>query len=347
MQVGVLTAFFGGALALLSPCGALLLPGFFASRVTSRAGLLLHGFVFYLGLLLTLLPLGIGVGALGTIFVEHREAVVAAVAIMLVVLGALHALGLGFDLGRLLPQSVRQAAHGSGAGSGGLSPRVGAVPVALPMVGSDGGRADGNGADGDGSDGGRADGGTAEGRTPTGAPLRPIGLGRTAVLGAVGGVAGFCAGPILGAVLSLAFGQGSVVAAGVLLAVYGAGMVVPLVLIAALWGMLGARGRGFLRGRSFQVAGRTFHTTTVLTGLLIMALGVLFWFTKGLVTMPSLVPTELLTRWQVASTALNNTAVQILVILIAGAVALALWWRWDRRRAQRTHSTEEQCPEDS
>ena len=51
MDIGVLGAFLGGALALLSPCGALLLPAFFASTVGSGPRLALHGAVFYLGLL--------------------------------------------------------------------------------------------------------------------------------------------------------------------------------------------------------------------------------------------------------------------------------------------------------
>ena len=49
MDIGVLGAFLGGALALLSPCGALLLPAFFASTVGSGPRLALHGAVFSSG----------------------------------------------------------------------------------------------------------------------------------------------------------------------------------------------------------------------------------------------------------------------------------------------------------
>ena len=42
MEIGLLTAFLGGALSLLSPCGALLLPGFLAPVATRRGGLLAH-----------------------------------------------------------------------------------------------------------------------------------------------------------------------------------------------------------------------------------------------------------------------------------------------------------------
>lgn len=274
MEVGLLTAFLGGALALLSPCGALLLPGFFASTVTTRAGLVPHALVFYLGLALTLVPLGLGVGALGSLLAGHHTLLVTVTSVLLVVLGAAHALGFGFDLGRLLPGFERLQQS------------------------------------------------SAQGR----------GFGRTLLLGAVGGVAGFCAGPILGAVLTLAMGQGSTVIAGLLLAIYGAGMVVPLMVLAAVWHRLGARGRSRLRGRELTLLGRRLHTTTFATGLLIIALGVLFWTTNGLVTMPSLVPTSTLARWQASTAGLSSPLVQVGMLLALGALALGIWLRHDRRR---------------
>lgn len=56
MEIGLLAALLGGALALLSPCGALLLPAFFAATVGSRGTLLAHAAVFYLGMALLLVP---------------------------------------------------------------------------------------------------------------------------------------------------------------------------------------------------------------------------------------------------------------------------------------------------
>ncbi|MGO1686308.1 MAG: cytochrome c biogenesis CcdA family protein [Brachybacterium sp.] len=282
MEVGLLTAFIGGALALLSPCGALLLPGFFASTVSSRASLLPHAVVFYLGLIAMLVPLGVGAGALGALVIEHRSVLIGLTSLVLIVLGALHALGFGFDLGRLLPGFDRLQ-QSSARGSG---------------------------------------------------------MARTFLLGAVGGIAGFCAGPILGAVLTLAMGQGSMTFAGVLLAVYGAGMVIPLMVLAAVWDHLGERGRSVLRGRELTILGRALHSTTVVTGIVIMALGVLFWVTNGLVTLPSLVPTSTLARWQESSAVLDDPVVQIAAIIALAALGLLVWWRRDRRRAQeRTERT--------
>lgn len=281
MEIGLLTAFLGGVLALLSPCGALLLPGFFASTVTTRARLLPHAAVFYLGLVLTLVPLGVGAGALGALLAGHRTLLIAGTSLVLIVLGAAHALGLGFDLSRMLP-GIDRAQRASSRGAG---------------------------------------------------------LPRTFLLGAVGGVAGFCAGPILGAVLTLAMGQGSMTLAAILLAVYGAGMVAPLMVLAALWERLSPRARSLLRGREFTVLGRRLHTTTVLTGLVIIALGVLFWSTNGLVTMPSLIPTSALARWQENTAVLSGPATQVAVIVALALLGLALWWRSDRRRRRRAEAT--------
>lgn len=273
MEIGLLAAFLGGTLALLSPCGALLLPGFFASTVTSRAALLPHAGVFYLGLLVTLVPLGAGVGALGTLVAGHRGLLIGVTSLMLVVLGALHALGIGFDLSRLLPGADRLRQRSTQGG----------------------------------------------------------GYPRTFLLGAAGGIAGFCAGPILGAVLTLALAQGGVSRAAFLLAVYGAGMVVPMMLLAALWNRLGGRARDLLRGRGVTVGGRRLHTTNLLAGLLIIALGTLFWRTNGLVTLPSLVPTGTLARWQEGGAVLSDPLIQVVVIAVLGLLSLALWW-WRGRR---------------
>lgn len=103
MDIGLLAAFAGGTLALLSPCAALLMPAFFASTIGAGPRLFLHGAVFYLGLLVVLVPVGVGAGALGALFVTHRQAIVLIASLVLVVLGAAQALGFGFDPSRLLP----------------------------------------------------------------------------------------------------------------------------------------------------------------------------------------------------------------------------------------------------
>src|SRR5699024_4766630 len=76
MDIGLIAAFIGGILALLSPCGALLLPAFFASSVGGGLRLAAHGLIFFTGLLVVLVPLGLGAGAVGTLFVSYRGLIV-------------------------------------------------------------------------------------------------------------------------------------------------------------------------------------------------------------------------------------------------------------------------------
>ncbi|MEU4360377.1 cytochrome c biogenesis CcdA family protein [Promicromonospora sp. NPDC023987] len=276
MDIGLLSAFLGGVLALLSPCAALLMPAFFASTVGAGPRLLTHGAIFYVGLVLVLVPLGIGAGAVGALFATHRQAIVLVASVLLVILGVAQALGFGFDPARLLP------------GAAGLQTRA----------------------------------------------TTATGWLKTLLLGSASGVAGFCAGPILGAVLTLAAAEGDMVSAGGLLAVYGAGMVAPLLLIAALWGRLGATGRGMLRGRAFTVLGRELHTTTVLTGLLIVGVGMVFWTTNGLVGAPELLPVDAQAWLQERSAVLANPVLDVAAILVLAVLLLLIWAR--RRRAGAT-----------
>lgn len=268
MDISFVTALLGGMLALLSPCSALLLPAFFASTVGSNLKLLAHGSVFYLGLVVTLVPFGLGVGALGSLFMEQRGLVIGLTALLIIALGIMQVVGVGFDMSRSLPgvDAVRSKAA---VNSGYL---------------------------------------------------------RTFLLGAVGGVAGFCAGPILGAVLTLAMVQGNSWTAGAMLAVYGAGMVVPLICIAALWEKIGSRGQKALRGKSFTVLGRELHTTSVITGFLIIGVGLLFWFTNGLVGVPSLVPVDFQVWAQSQGALFSSPVYDVIAVLFLAIAAIVVWF---------------------
>lgn len=277
MEISLVTAFLGGVLALLSPCGALLLPAFFASVIGQRMRLILHGGVFYLGLVVTLVPLGLGLGAVGNLLTEYRDTLIVTTSIILIVLGLAQATGFGFDMSKALPGagSLQQRAHN----------RSGFV--------------------------------------------------RTLLLGAASGVAGFCSGPILGAILTLAVAQGNTWNAGVMLAVYALGMVVPLTVLAAGWDKLSPRAMSVLRGRGFQFLGRDLHTTSVITGLLIVAVGVVFWTTNGLVSAPSLLPTGVQRGLQSYSGVLANPLIDAL--LLAGVVIVVITVWAVRRSRQHAH----------
>ncbi len=273
MDIGFLAAFLGGALALLSPCGALLLPAFFASTVGTGRRLVLHGAVFYLGLALTLIPVGLGASLVGAAFVGQRGLLITVAGWLIIAFGLMQVLGLGFDMQRLVPGARRVAADAG----------------------------------------------------------RRRGFPRSLLLGAVSGFAGFCAGPILGAVLSLAATRESVLAAGAMLAVYGAGMVAPLVLLAATWSRLGTAGRSRLRGRGFTVGRFQLHTTSMLTGAMLVTVGVVFLTTNGLVALPELVPSRVLFDLQVRVETLGAAVPDAVFIAAAALVALAVWYTVTRR----------------
>jgi cytochrome c biogenesis protein CcdA len=158
---------------------------------------------------------------------------------------------------------------------------------------------------------------------------------KTFLLGATSGIAGVCAGPILGAVLTLAATKGSLALGGIMLAVYGAGMVVPLFIIAALWTRVGTRTRSILRGGSVTLFGRRIPVVSMVTGILMIVIGIVFWATNGLVSAPSLVPTTTLAHAQEWVSSWSSTTTDIIVVCVLAVLAIVLWFRHERRRVRR------------
>ncbi len=221
-EVGLLAAFAAGVLALLSPCSALLLPSFFAYAFASRTALLLRTALFYVGLALTLVPLGTGAGAASALFYGHRSLLISVAGWSIVVLGVLMILGRSFAMpfaGRLQAWSHRQSARNAGGTATWFS---------------------------------------------------------TVALGAVYGLAGFCSGPVLGAILTMAATQDSPLQGGLLLAVYALGMAAPLFVLAALWDRFQLGRRSWLRGRMLSLGPVEVHSTSLVSGLLFVGIGVLF-----------------------------------------------------------------------
>lgn len=289
MEIGTLAAILGGALALLSPCGALLLPAFFASTSGAGARLAAHMGLFYAGLLVVLVPLGMGASALGRVvnnlFSQHRSTLILVAGILIIVFGIMQIGGWGFRLDKLVPGRAGSAA------------------------------------------------------TTTAGVVRAFFLGITS------GVAGFCAGPILGAILSMvAFqGEGKLLNGAFLMAAYGVGMILPLVFLVLVWHRTGIRDRA--RGRTFEIAGRQFHTTSVITGLVLIAVGIVFITTNGLISMPELVDSDIQSTLQQGASSLGSSLPQVGLIVLAAVVALTLWWFWPRGAAadastESTDSTE-------
>lgn len=223
-----LAALVAGTLSLLSPCSALLLPSFFAYAFGTVRHLVARTVVFTLGLMVTLVPLGMGVQALARVLYLHRESVVTAAGWVVIALGVLTVV-VG---SRTLP---------------------GTAPL-------------------------RA-------RTP-GLSARSRGRGllswlSTLALGAVFGIAGFCAGPALGAILTVAATAASPWQGGGLLAMYAVGMAAPLFALAWGWDRFGLGRQAWVRGQMVRVGPWERHSTTLLSGALFVLVGVLFLVFDG------------------------------------------------------------------
>ena len=114
-EVGLVAAFGAGVLTLLSPCSALLLPSFFAYAFATKRALVVRTLVFYVGLLLTLVPLGTGAAAASTLFYGHRPLLIAIAGWTIIGLGVWQLLGKSFALpfsGRLQTWSSNRQGSG-------------------------------------------------------------------------------------------------------------------------------------------------------------------------------------------------------------------------------------------
>ncbi|MHC0431520.1 cytochrome c biogenesis CcdA family protein [Streptomyces sp. O3] len=285
-DIGYFAAFLGGLLALLSPCSALLLPAFFAYSIDSSSRLLARTGVFYLGLASTLVPLGAAGSYASRFFYGNRDLLVLAGGWLIIALGVLQILGMGFASRRMAELSGR---------------------------------------------------------------IRPTTALSVYALGAVYGLAGFCAGPILGSVLTVAAMGGSPGYGGALLAVYALGMAVPLFVLALLWERFELGRRRWLRGRTLRLGGRfgerfggrfELHTTSLASGLFFVLLGALFLAYDGTTALPGLLGTDdafAVERW--ARDIGDRVPDAALLAGVAAAVAL-VWFVRGRRaaRAEREHA---------
>ncbi|WP_327435893.1 MULTISPECIES: cytochrome c biogenesis CcdA family protein [unclassified Streptomyces] len=125
-----------------------------------------------------------------------------------------------------------------------------------------------------------------------GGRIRPTTALSVYALGAVYGLAGFCAGPILGSVLTVAAVSGSPLYGGLLLAVYALGMAVPLFVLALLWERFDLGRRAWLRGRPLRLGRFRAHSTSLVSGLFFIGLGALFLVYDGTTALPGLLDVD-------------------------------------------------------
>jgi cytochrome c-type biogenesis protein len=214
VDIGYAGALLGGLLALLSPCSVMLLPSFFAYAFSSPSQLLARTGLFYLGLVSTLVPLGVLAGTLGAFVAQNRGILVVGASLLIIAIGIVQVFGIR------IPRFSRSGAEGTSAVS-------------------------------------------------------------VYVLGAVYGIAGICAGPILGSVLTVAVVSGNAVYGGMLLALYALGMTVPLLILALMWNRLELAKRGWLRPRGLHIRSWENYWPMIVSGFLSIGIGVLLLVTDG------------------------------------------------------------------
>jgi cytochrome c biogenesis protein CcdA len=218
LGVEIPIAFFGGILALLSPCSALLIPAFFAYAFPSRGQLMLRTGIFFAGLVTVLIPVGLGVGALGSLILERRAEVTLIAGLFLVAIGVYQLVIGGFEV----------------PGTAGLMGKVSGDSAIA-----------------------------------------------TYALGAVYGVAGFCAGPILGGVLTIAATSGGALTGGALLFIYALGMAVPLFILALLWERMGPWARSHVSAGEWHIGRWSRPRVTVISSVMFIVLGIAFIVFQG------------------------------------------------------------------
>ncbi len=217
-SVGIVGAFLAGVASLLSPCSALLLPSFFAYAFDRLHRLIGRTVAFWLGLCAVLVPLGAGVGAVGSAITRYRSEVTMIGGAVIIAFGAMTLFGKGFGV----PGAQRLTAR---------------INISSTLS--------------------------------------------VAALGAVYGLAGFCAGPLLGAVLTTSAMGANPLYGALLMSIFALGMAAPLFVLAICWERFDLAHRGWLRGRPVRLGPLHTHTTALLSGPIMIAIGVLFLLTDG------------------------------------------------------------------
>src|SRR3989338_1501782 len=135
MTISLLAVFLGGIISLLSPCSALILPGFLATAFHQRRRLILATAVFSLGVLSLMVPLGLGFLFLFTLFNSYRQLITLVIGLILIGEGLLQLFGRSlflFSFNHRLPKNPNlMATFWLGAFSG-----LGASSCVGPILGS-------------------------------------------------------------------------------------------------------------------------------------------------------------------------------------------------------------------
>ena len=150
------------------------------------------------------------------------------------------------------------------------------------------------------------------------------------LLGITYGIAGVgCAGPILGAVLATSSLGGSVVEGIIAVIFYSAGMAFPLLVLALLWQHSAGRIQAIVRPKPLTLFKRQTTWTNVVSGLVLIILGVTIFKIDLSNPLGGIVSIDTLTSWEESIMGLFGTlptwVITLAGALIIGAIVALLW----------------------
>ena len=266
-------AFLGGVLTLCAPCSVMLLPAFFSYAFRSPSQLIARCGIFWLGLMTPLIPLGIALSSVVALIREHASVITHVVAFLVICAGIITIAALDFPKVRLSsPRPAPTAAStrltlSTPTAAGQLARSASTPHVSLSPTAA-----------------------------PSGEKSTPIAV---YLLGITYGIAGVgCAGPILGAVLASSALGGSPVTGAISMVFYSAGMAFPLLILALVWRKAAGRIQAIVRPKPLRFFGRETTWTNIISGLVLIALGLLLLLVDLGNPLGGLISLGTLSRWE-------------------------------------------------
>ena len=114
VSASFIASFFAGVAALFAPCCVtVLLPTYLASIFKQRTTVFLMTFIYFLGLLVVFLPIGLGASALSQLFSTYHNVIFSLGAVFLILLGLTLVLGTQFSFPVLVHPQFKNSGLGS------------------------------------------------------------------------------------------------------------------------------------------------------------------------------------------------------------------------------------------
>lgn len=110
ISASFIASFFAGVAALFAPCCVtVLLPTYFASIFKQRSTVFLMTFVYFLGLLVVFMPIGLGASAVTQFFSSYHNVIFAAGSVFLILLGLTLLSGLQISLPAIVHPQLKKS----------------------------------------------------------------------------------------------------------------------------------------------------------------------------------------------------------------------------------------------